>query len=189
MLKPVFLLTLFTAVIHIQTAVEDRNVRSSIYSHLIWIIPSSYRVHLFSEPGTCDGSLSHWAHILNDSSIFSNISFGERNVKGVLALLSETLKKEREREFVNCKQQKNVPAWSVLTERKKQYWNAFEILCIVRRAKYLYLSPLIHYHSKVLGQYDFFGKQLILLFSKDALNWSKVTEKTIFQKISISNKY
>lgn len=88
MLRPVFLLTLFTAVIHIQTAAQDRDidviidVRYYMQPQLFIIITSLYRVHRFSEPVTCDGSLSHRAHILNDSSIFSNISFVEPNARG-----------------------------------------------------------------------------------------------------------
>ncbi len=58
-----------------------------------------------------------------------------------------------------------------------------------------FLTALIHYTIQKLGvSYIFFGGggggRLILLFSKDALNWSKVMIKTfiMLQKISISDK-
>ncbi len=48
----------------------------------------------------------------------------------------------------------------------------------------IFVEIVIHYHSKVWGKQDK-KKRLMLLFSKDALNWSKVTVKTfvMFKKI------
>ncbi len=54
----------------------------------------------------------------------------------------------------------------------------------------LHLDKIQKFLGSVLFFLSFFRMKLILLFSKDPLNWSKVTVKTftMLQKISILNK-
>ncbi len=72
---------------------------------------------------------------------------------------------------------------------KKHFW-----LLSIKKVVLIHISveSVLYYHSKVWVKQAFKKKkkEIQLLFSKDALNWSKVTVKIfiILQKISISNK-
>lgn len=114
---PVLLLTLFTAVVHIQAPAQD-------YRHnltLITRVPGensggigSYLAQRFRFCGfeSWFGLFSHWAQILNDSSIFSNISFWDLKVMGLSLVCRPVLNesrmhKESEHFRFSVKKQKN----------------------------------------------------------------------------------
>ncbi len=79
-----------------------------------------------------------------------------------------------------------------LEVKTKDLLQNYELPCCQPSRHKLLIIILVNilYCSKVWSQYFFVMNKLILLFSKDALNWSKVTVKTLImlQKVSISNK-